>query len=290
MKKLIPIFITILLIPIILIGALYFWTPTNMRFPEFDHSHFRMQYIFQGQAEDFGSPRYQVEYSKDSCTGELPKQAIHFHDNRNQFVHLHWQKVTGGQILKFYGLNKIDYIDKIMGVRIDDLLKGQWNPIPTHSNALPKPKEEDQFYVYTGKKNDFKKRDINDFVTQDLEKFFGIDSSIRKTLEDDKKTKVNFLELQAKAHSGVEHTNQTEAEKHDAQVKEEQRLKAEVEARNNQVTQNSAPQVQTDEELKDINNLLGDVIIFVQKETPTDEQINSRFDAMEPLSPSSCGG
>jgi hypothetical protein len=290
MKKLIPILITILFVPIFILAGLYLWTPTNLRFPEFDHSHFRMQYIFQGQAEDFGSPRYQVEYSKDSCSGDLPKQPIHFHDNRNHFVHIHWQKATGGQVLKFYGLNKIDSFDQYLGLRIDDLLKGQLNPIPTHSNALPKPKEGDQFYVYTGKKNDFKKKDINDFVTQDLEKFFGVDSSIRKTLEDDKKTKVNFLELNAKAHSGIEHTNQTEAQKHDAEVKEEQKLKAEVEARNNQVTQNSTPLPKTEEELKDINNLLGDVLIFVQKETPTNEQINSRFEAMEPLSPSTCGG
>jgi hypothetical protein len=290
MKKILSILILILLIPILIVAGLYFWTPTNMRFPEFDHSHFRMQYIFQGQAEDFGSPRYQVEYAKDSCSGDLPKQPIHFHDNRNHFVHIHWQKATGGQVLKFYGLNKIDYIDQYMGIRIDNLVKGKWNPIPTHSNALPKPKDGDQFYVYTGKKSDFKKRDINDFVTQDLEKFFGVDSSIRKTLEDDKKTKVNFLELTAQAHNGVKHENQTETQKHDQEVKEEAKLEAEVNARNNQVTQNATPAPKTEEELKDINNLLGDILIFVQKEAPTNDQINTRFDAMEPLSPSTCGG
>jgi hypothetical protein len=290
MKKILSILILILLIPTLIVAGLFFFTPSSMRFPEFDHSHFRMQYIFQGQAEDFGSPRYQVEYIKDACTGELPQQPIHFHDNRNQFVHLHWQKITGGQVLKFYGLNKIDFIDKYMGLRIDDILKGQFNPIPTHSNALPKPKDGDQFYVYTGKKSDFRKRDINDFVSQDLEKFFGVDSSIRKTLEEEKKTKINFLELSAKAHSGVEHTNKTEAEKHDEEVKESEKLKAEVNARNNQVTQNATPAPKTEEELKDINNLLGDILIFVQKEAPTDDQINARFDAMEPLTPSTCGG
>jgi hypothetical protein len=288
------ILLPLLILTILISASIFFWTPSNMRFPEFDHSHFRMQYIFQGQAEDFGTPRYQVEYSKDSCTGDLPEQAIHFHDNRNHFVHLHWQKVTGGQVLKFYGLNKIDYINQYMGIRIDDALKGKFNPIPTHSNALPKPKDGDQFYVYTGNSKEYKKRDINDFITQDLEKFFGVESSIRKTLEDDKKSKkVNWLEPTAQAHSGVEHADQTEAQKHDQEVAEQEKLKAEVEARNNnskQVTQNSIPLPKTEEELKDINNLLGDVIIFVQKEEPTPEQVKSRFDAMEPLSPSTCGG
>jgi hypothetical protein len=287
------ILLPLLILTILIIASIFFWTPSNLRFPEYDHSHFRMQYIFQGQAEDFGSPRYQVEYSKDSCTGDLPEQAIHFHDNRNHFVHLHWQKVTGGQVLKFYGLNKIDYINQNMGIRIDEALKGKFNLIPTHSNALPKPKEGDQFYVYTGNAKEYKKRDIQEFLTQDLEKFFGVDSSIRKTLEEDKKAKkVNWLEVTSQAHSGIEHADQTEAEKHDLEVAEQEKLKAEIDARNNsnQLGQKTTPLPKTEEELKDINNLLGDVIIFVQKEEPTIDQIKSRFDAMEPLSPSTCGG
>ncbi len=287
------IFIAIIILPILVLGSIFLWTPANVRFPKFDHSHFRMQYIFQGQPEDFGSPRYQVEYSKDSCTGEIPNAPLHFHDQRDHFVHNHWQKVTGAQVLKYYGLNKIDIIDQYMGIRFDDLLQYKWTPVPIHSNSLPKPKDGDKFFIYTGKKGDFKKRDFQQFLSQDLEQFFGVDSSIRKTLEEDQKSKkINFLELNAIAHNGVEHSNQTEAQKHELEVKEEAKLKAEVEARNNQsqLPKTATPVVNTDEELKDINNLLGDVIIFVQKEEPTEAQINSRFDAMVPLSPSTCGG
>ena len=290
--KILKLLILLLLLIAIIFGAIYFWTPSSARFPEYDHSHFRMQYIFQGQAEDFATPRYQVEYSKDSCTGELPKEPIHFHDNRNHFVHLHWQRMTGGQVLKYYGLNKIDFVDSYMGIRIDELLKFKFNPMPIHANSLPKPRSDDKFFVYNGKAGEYKSRDINEFVTQDLEKFFGVESTIRKTLEEDKAKKVNWLEPTALAHNGETHANQTEEEKHEKEVKEAEKLKAEVESRNN-ISQNSTTTIQpnkTDEELKDINNLLGDVLIFVQKDEPTADQINQRFNAMVPLSPSSCGG
>ena len=46
----------------------------------------------------------------------------------------------------------------------------------------------------------------------------------------------------------------------------------------------------TEEELKEINNLLGNVVIFVQSTEPTQEQIKKQFDVLEPLSPSTCGG
>ena len=72
-------------------GILYTITPTRIAYPKMDHFHFRLQYIFRGQAEDFGTPRYQIDYLKDVCNGALSESPIHFHDNVDQLVHLHWR-------------------------------------------------------------------------------------------------------------------------------------------------------------------------------------------------------
>ena len=45
-----------------------------------------------------------------------------------------------------------------------------------------------------------------------------------------------------------------------------------------------------EEKLTRINNMLGNVVIFVQKDVPSDEQIKERFNDLEPLSDSTCGG
>ena len=44
------------------------------------------------------------------------------------------------------------------------------------------------------------------------------------------------------------------------------------------------------EQLTRINNLIGNVVIFAQKDKPTDQQIKDRFNKLEPLSDSTCGG
>lgn len=45
-----------------------------------------------------------------------------------------------------------------------------------------------------------------------------------------------------------------------------------------------------EQKLTRINNLVGNVVIFAQKDKPTDQQIKDRFNKLEPLSDSTCGG
>jgi hypothetical protein len=46
----------------------------------------------------------------------------------------------------------------------------------------------------------------------------------------------------------------------------------------------------TQEELKRLNNVIGNVVIFVQKDKPTDQQIKAKFDHLIPVSESACAG
>ena len=401
----------------LILGFVLIITPTNLAFPKMDHAHFRLQFVFLGQREDFGSPRYQVDYIKDVCSGALTESPIHFHDNLDQMVHLHWQKITGGQVLKFYGLNKIGGLDGSMGYKIDQSSKFQLPiNIPIHNMGLPKGRSGDQFFVYTGDKNGFIKRKIEDFLWQDLETFLGQNSIIREQnakqtfLESDKqnenyaktakladsnsnsqksfsnskiresgqveksinpKLDLNKIEnwqkensnsetknsqknqnlenskitdfnnfwknmgnVPVEAHVGQSHATLTESEQHEANEKIEIKEKAEINRKNNQVnsqnissldlqnsqssvsqnlatnsgnsqistknSQNSNQNLQnslstnssqkTEEELKKINNLLGNIVIFVQPNEPTTDQIQARFNKLVPLGESVCGG
>jgi hypothetical protein len=319
----------------------------NVSFPKKDHSHFRIKYIFNGQEENFGSPRYQTDYAKDICDGSLTESPLHFHDNKPDYQHMHWARMTGGQFLKFYGLNKIGGLDSLMGFKLDSL--PSITQVPIYGDHLPEPRSGDQFWIYTGLQNQdnswtTKQRTLDELTNQDFETFFGKESQERKDIE--KYGVLNILKpLQSKAHGGIEHKTATEEQKHLLELAE----KANTELLNNQAVNstqnvgapgdaatdlqtemavtaqlldvatgtattspqpsskiitenkevklfdiNQTPQPEIDpitgEELKAINNFLGDVVIFVQPDAPTDAQIQARFKNMVKLDKSSCGG
>ncbi len=225
-------------------------TPAAIRNPQFQHYHFRTQILVDGQAVNFASPSFQEGYAKDNCNVDLTKSPVHFHDQKDQMTHIHWDGLSGGQVLKYYGWNMVGGPDTVMGYRFDHL--PQVNKVPIHGQALPKIPEGTSFYIYTGDQGGYKERNWQDFLNQDLEKFFGKKSSITTP---DEAGLLDKLFPRAYAHAGHDH--------------------------------NVPPD---DEQLKEINNLLGNVVIFVQKDKPTDQQIRDRFSKLEPLSRSTCGG
>ena len=304
----------VLILIIFSLSVLFLLTPDRFKFAKSDHFHFRFQYIYRGQAEDFGSPRYQVDYAKDICNGAITVSPLHFHDVKDQIVHAHWQNMRGGDLLKFYGVDLVGGIPNSMGVKFDELFKfpPKFVWLPTHSNSLPKATTEDQYYIYTGDKNNYVKKDLNNFLNQSVEEFIGTNSKIRLDKEEaekwQKKTSnkpANLLNtINVKAHEGEEHETLSEAERHEQDVKKNTQEAKLVEDRNNQAITTTSTQletvvnstaltnstVKTEEELKQINNLIGNVVVFVQKNEPTNEQIKARFNKLEPLGLSVCGG
>jgi hypothetical protein len=324
LKTTAKILITTLLILGITYATLRFGlSKENIAIPAQDHSHLRIKYVFNGQEENFGSPRYQTDYTKDICDGSLTESPLHFHDNKPDYQHLHWARVTGGQFLKFYGINYIGGLDNYMGFKVDKL--PNITPVPIYGKHLPEPRKDDKFWIYTGIQDNkgewqTKTRSLEDFKNQTFEEFLGVESQARKDYE--KYTNLNLLNLgkiTTYAHAGVEHKDLSEEQKHLLELGE----LANTENLNNQViTQNSSvqssessqnsnqtsiqassqtsqppkPEIQkeydpiTGEELKSINNFLGDIVIFVQPNEPTNDQIQARFKTMVKLDKSSCGG
>lgn len=305
----------ILALIIISTSILFLLTPDRIKFAKSDHYHFRLQYIYKGQSEDFGSPRYQTDYVKDVCSGAITESPIHFHDNKDQIVHVHWQDMTGGDVLKFYGVDLVGGMSGAMGLKFDELLKlpPQFIWLPIHSNSLPEASPDEQYYVYVGDKDSHIKKDFKDFLNQSVEKFIGVNSKVRLDKEESDKWQKkissnsfspnNLLDIiQVKAHNGEDHQTLSEAEAHEQKVKLELKEKEDLELRNNQAIDSKSKTertakiskietiIKTEEELKQINNMIGNIVIFVQKEEPSSEQINARFNKLEPLSPSVCGG
>ncbi len=239
---------------------IYASSPEVVRNPKLEHYHFRMQILVDGKAENFAEKGYQTGYAKDQCNANLPEQPIHFHDNKDQFTHIHWEGMTGGMVMKYYGWNYIGGIDNALGYKLDDLTNIQ--KVTTHGNYLPAVPAGAKFYVFTGNEDTFKERNFNDWKDQDLEQFFGVTSN-SPAHEINKGEEVSILDsLFPKAYA---HGENHEAEATTDDETEEQ-------------------------ELTRINNLIGNVVLFIQKDKPSEEQIKQRFNKLEPLTDSTCGG
>ena len=166
--------------------------------------------------------------------------------------------MDGSLLLKNYGWNSIGGESDVLGYRTDDLPK--LKAVPIHGKALPDVPEGATFWVYTGDENGYQKKPFDDFKAQGFEQFFGKDSNFPKSSRASGGI-MGWLFPSASAHG---------SENHDAVL--------------------SVGDEHEEDRLTRINNLLGNVVIFVQKSEPSDEQIKARFADLEPLSDSTCGG
>lgn len=227
----------------------YLTTPDYIRRPALDHLHFRIQVAVGGTPVNFGEDKFQ-ETKPDVCTEDIPETPIHFHDGMDQMVHVHWQGITGGEILKYYGWNFIGDNSKSLGARFDT---GWPKDVPIHGDVLPTIPAGSNYYVYTGDSTGYQRKDWQDFLHKNIPSFLGTDSNFGRSATLPIKLG-DFMYTKAYAHGGEVHGDETL------------------------------------EELQRINNLIGNVVIFVQNTEPTDQQIKDRFNNLMPLSNSTCGG
>lgn len=230
----------------------YTVTPAAIRKPSYQHYHLRLQVSADGTAVDFSKAAFQEGYSKDNCNADLTAHPFHFHDSRDQLAHVHWDHMTGGLLLKYYGWNYIGGPSNTLGYRFDRLPKV--SSVPIHGEVLPKLAQGDQLYVYTGDKDNYSLRNASDFLHQDFEQFLGKQSNLGN---DGQTSFLDKLFPKAYAHSGEHHDS----------------------------TDNHS-----EADLEAVNNLLGNIVIFAQKDKPSDAQVKDRFDHLIPLEASTCGG
>lgn len=237
-------------------GYLYASTPEHLRKPTYQHYHFRTQILVDGKAVDFSKDEFQVASGgSTSCSAEVGSIPIDFHDKMDQLTHVHWNSMTGGEFVKYFGWNFIGGNDDLLGRRYDAGLMP--SPINIYGKQLPATPEKANFYVYIGDKNGYQQKNWNDFLNQDLETFFGKKSNIGHSEEVSSFNVMNWLFPKSYAHGEVK-------DEHDSSNK-------------------------TEEELTSINNLIGNVVVFVQETEPNEDQIKARFDTLVPLHESTCG-
>jgi len=246
----------ILIFILFILGVVYLSTPSHLRNPEFAHHHFRIQMWVEGEYIDFGQDRFQEGYDDTSCGAGLTETPIHFHDNKDQLVHIHWDRIRGGEVLKYYGMNRIGGPDGYLGFRFDT---GLFDRIPIFDNVLPESNQP--MYVYQILEDGtVVERSYKDFLDQDLETFFGRKSSLTIQREEVQSNEsFNFLAIKANAHNDVSTTSEEDKE-------------------------------YTEQELREINNLLGDVLIYIQNEKPSPEKVEQDAQNFVELGVSSCGG
>lgn len=235
-------------------GYLYASTPGHIRKPTYQHYHFRTQILVDGKAVDFSRDEFQKEYSSTACSAEVGAAPIDFHDKMDQMTHVHWNGMTGGEFLKYFGWNLIGGNDGLLGRRYDAGFMP--SSVKIYGKLLPSVPEKANFYVYVGDKDSYQQKNWHDFLNQDLETFFGKKSDIGHNEEVSASGLLNWLFPKAYAHGEV---------------------------------MDEHPSAKTEEELTRINNLVGNVVIFVQEKEPTTEQIQARFAALVPLHDSLCG-
>jgi hypothetical protein len=122
--------------------------------------------------------------------------------------------------------------------------------VPIHGQALPKPPAGAKYYVYIVSDQGYKERDWNDFLKQDLRDFFAGKPSTATS-----GSLLDRLVPAASAHGDE-----------------------------------AAAAGATEEQLAKLNDVVGSVIIFVQKDRPTEAQIQDRFNHLVPLPESTCAG
>ncbi len=239
-------------------GYLYAVSPKVIRNPKLEHYHFRMQVLVNGRAEDFSSQKYQRGYAKDNCNALLPEQPIHFHDDKDQFTHIHWEGMTGGMVMKYYGWNYIGGMNNALGYKLDNLSDPQ--KVTIHGDYLPDVPKDANFYIYTGDENSYKERSFDDWKDLDLEEFFGKTSNFPAHKLNEQTSFIDKIFSKTYAHGTADDADGPDG----TETQEEKRTR--------------------------LNNLLGNAVIFVQNEKPSSQQIQDRFNMLEPLSESTCGG
>ncbi len=144
-KLLALVFIIFLLAITSYVTFLFINSPNTIRSPYLQHYHFRAQILVDGMDQNFSQPKYQTAESNVSCDAALPDAPVHFHDQKDQIVHIHWDGMTGGLFLKDYGWNYVGGINGALGYRFDKL--PHIKKVAVHSRVLPTVPKADNFYI-----------------------------------------------------------------------------------------------------------------------------------------------
>jgi hypothetical protein len=211
----------------------------------------RMQLVIDNNMVNFSENSFQVSSNDETCSETITKEPFYVAKNKSQLIKVRWEGLTGGEIIKYFGLNYIGGFDDILGFRFDAF--PAVSKINTHGKNLNIPKKEDNMYIYKGNRLDYTKVTTQDFLYKDLELILK-KSKIRQK-HDENKVNRWFDNIFVSAEG------------------------------NNEIS--LQPQY-TDGQLNEINDLIGNIVVFIQDQEPTSDQVADRFANLEPLDANAC--
>ena len=182
-----------------------------------------------------------------------------FHRGQDQWLHLYWQGLSGGSLLRNYGYQNTSPFEGYLGVDLREFPKIK--PVPIHTDLLPEPTSAEQLYVYSGNENGYRRRDVTAFINQDLEQF------LKPSVDSQVSTFPNQLDtlLQAPARP--------------AGPKKEEDLESFLAAPKDRgflITDLSSVK------------FLGNIVVFLQDKEPTSAAVSQRFSTLNQNPPFAC--
>ena len=280
------------LLTIVVIGllAFNFASPAHITFPSKEEQLIRFQLIIDDQQIDFAQFQFQEPNSAPLCSEELASRPFGFYQNHSQILNLHWDNVTGVEIMRNYGFNNTGPFTGYLGVRLDDFPK--ISPVSVHGDFLTTPQDY-MYYVYTGNQFRYSRRDPSEFLNTSIEKFIENDSRNSRnswiggvtaqaqisTNKGEDLEKELFLETTESSTStvAVPASDQSSKDKTD-----QKQTEVEVDNRNSTLFERDvtieSPQTPTQvtESAQDVD-VLGNIIVFIQKEEPSELEVTTRF-------------
>ena len=190
-----------------------------------------------------------ADQSNSNCGLAVTEKPFYLDKDKKNVVQVRWEGMTGGELLKYYGFNYLSGLNDLIGVQY----RGPFDIKPVRPLAVSKLTSSDLLYIYSGSDKDFKLLNSQNFLYQDLE------NTIKKSrLRTKREKESSKLILDTISVSGEESSGLT-----------------------------LEPQL-TEGQLNDINNIVGSLAIFIQRDTPSNTDVINSFNSMERLSSESC--
>lgn len=241
MKRWLVIGLTTLVGFAILASVFVFIFHLRLFIPRYEYAHIRMRLFVQGTEVDVQDLFSEYTLYRGACSGDVQRAPMSSVKKDPHSVRLMWKGLTGQDLFTFLGIAAHHQpVPKSLGYALGAPFPTSV-PIPAHTQTLPEATNTNTF-IFVRSGEGFIERPLSWWLKNSLEKNMGRNSQIKLTWSTDI----------ASAHEEETEIN----------------------------TSSTDPFVlaQEQEEARMLNNILGDVVIFLDEpERPSDKEIENIF-------------
>jgi uncharacterized protein YneF (UPF0154 family) len=213
--------------------------------PVFTNYHLRLQLINNGQIVSISGQNDERTNEFKVCDLTLLNRPIYQNSFNSELFQVSWEGITGGEILKYYGLNLVGGFDDVLGYRVKKNF-GVEAIKPFQGNGISVSKKS-KVFAYFKRQDGYEKLDQLDFLFKDIELAVK-KSNIRLEREHAKTPGLFGIRVFAEEKPKIE------------QQEFESKLSLDY-------------------------DLIGNIVVFFEESEPTEDRIIDRFNNFIPLNP-----